>query len=74
MSSFRDILRWYNNKDVMPSLEPMQKMIAFCQDKNSDMLKLRCTLPNFANICLHESTDAKFYAFTEEEKDLLEKI
>ena len=38
------------------------------------MLKLGCTLPNLAYICLHKSTDAKFYSFTEGDKDLLEKI
>ena len=38
------------------------------------MLKLSCTLPNLANICLHKSTDSKFYPFTENDKDLLEKI
>ena len=38
------------------------------------MLKLGCTLPNLANICLHKSTDANFYPFTEGDKDLLEKI
>ena len=34
-------------------------MIAFYHDKDIDMLKLGCTLPNLANICLHKSTDAK---------------
>ena len=38
------------------------------------MLKLVCTSPNLANICLHKSTDAKFYPFTEGDNDLLEKI
>ena len=70
----RGLLRWYNNKDVVPTLEAMQKMIAFYHDKDIDMLKLCCTLPNLANICLHKSTDAKFYPFTEGDKDLLEKI
>ena len=37
------------------------------------MLKLGCILPNLANICLHKSTDAKFYPFTEGNKNLLEK-
>ena len=64
----------YNNKDVVPTLEAMQKMIAFYHDKDIDMLKLGCTLPNLANICLNKSTDAKFYQFTEGDKDLLEKI
>ena len=31
-------------------------------------------ITNLANICLHKSTDAKFYPFTEEDKDLLENI
>ena len=51
----------------------MQKMIAFYHDKDIDMLKLGCTLLNLANICLHKSTDAKFYPFTEGDRDLLEK-
>ena len=38
------------------------------------MLKLGCTLPNQANICLHKYTDAKFYPFTGGDKDLLEKF
>ena len=74
MSSLKDFLRWYKNKDVVPNLEAMQKMIAFYHDKDIDMLKLGCTLPNLANICLHKSTDAKFYPITEGDKDLLEKI
>ena len=49
-------------------------MIAFYHDKDIDMLKLGCTLPNLANICLHKSTDAKFCPFTEVEKKLFEKI
>ena len=58
----------------MPTLEAMQKMIVFYHDNDIDMLKLGCTLPNLGNICLHKSTDATFYPFTEGEKDLLEKI
>ena len=38
------------------------------------MLKLGCTLPNLANISLHKSTSAKFYPYTETDKDLLQKI
>ena len=74
MNSFKDFLRWYNNKDVVPTLEATQKMTAFYHEKDIDMLKLGCTLPNLANICLHKSTVAKFYPFTEGEKDLLEKL
>ena len=58
----------------MPTFEAMQKMIALYHDKFIDMLKLGCTLPHLANICLQKSTDAKFYPCTEGDKDLLEKI
>ena len=61
------------NKDFVPTLKAMQKMISFYHDKDIDMLKLACTLLNLANICLHKSTNAKFYPFTERDKDLLEK-
>ena len=57
MQKFSDFLKWYNNKDVVPTLEVMQKMIEFYHNKGSDMLKRGCTLPNLANICLHKSTD-----------------
>ena len=73
MTSIKDFLCWYNNKDVVPTLEAMQKMIAFYHDKDIDMLKLGCTLPKLANICLFNSTDAKFNPFTEGDKDRLEK-
>ena len=51
----------------------MQKTIEFYHN-GIDMLKLGCTLPNFANICSHKSTDAKIYPFIESDKDLLETI
>ena len=74
MKSFKDFLIWYNNKNVVPTLEAMQKMIEFYQQREIVMLKLGCTLPNLANICLHKSTGSTFYLFTESEKELLEKI
>ncbi len=52
----------------------MRKMIEFYHNKGIDMLILGCSLPNLANICLHKSTDSKFYPFTESDKDLLEKL
>ena len=74
MCTFKDFLRWYNNKDVVPTLEAMQTMLAFYHKKGIDMLKLGWPLPNLANICLHKSTSAKFYPFTETDKDLLQKF
>ena len=72
--SSKDFLMWYNNKDVVPTLEAMQKMFEFHHQKEIDMLNLDCILPNLVNICLHKSKDSKFNPFTESDKDLLEKI
>ena len=33
MSTFKDFLRWYNNKDVVPTLEAMQKCLLFITRK-----------------------------------------
>ena len=72
MTLFRDLLRWYINKHVVPTLDAMQKLIEFYHDKGIDMLKLGCTLPNLANICLNKSTDYKFYPFFSNDSDSLE--
>ena len=45
MTTFQDFVRWYN-KDVVPTLEAMQKMMEFYHNKGIDMLQLGCTLPN----------------------------
>ena len=74
MRTFKDFLRWYNIKDVVPTLEAKQKIVDFYHNKGIDTLKLGCTLLNLPNICLHKSTTAKFYHFTESDEDLLEKI
>ena len=74
MQSFKDFLGWYINKDVVPTLKAMKKLIHFYHEKGIDMLKLGCTLPNLANICLHSSTSAKYYPFPAGDKDLLEKV
>ena len=48
MCTFEDFLRWYNNKDVVPTLEAMQKRLALYHKKGIDMLKLGCRLPNLS--------------------------
>ena len=37
MKYFKDFLLWYNNKDVVPTLEARQKKIEFYHDKEIDM-------------------------------------
>ena len=66
--TFKDLLRRYNNKEVVPTLEAMQKMVGFYHNKRIDMLKLGRTLTNFEKFCLHKSTNATFFPFTETDK------
>ena len=65
MSSFNNFFRSKNSIYVVPTLKPRKKMNAFYNDKDTDRLKLGCTLPNLEKFCLHKSTDAKFIPFTE---------
>ena len=74
MKIFRDFFRRYNKKDVVPTLQAMKKMMKFYHDQKIDILKLGCTLPNLAHICLHKSMNRKFYPFIEADKGLHEKI
>ena len=53
MQTFRDFVRWYNNKEVEPTLEAMNKMISFYHSRQVDMLKLGYTFTNLANRFLH---------------------
>ena len=69
MNTFHDFLKWYNNKDVVPTLDAMTKMIQFYHSKQIDLLKLGYTLPNLANRFLHSSTDVAFFPFCEQDKE-----
>ena len=53
LSSFLDLLQWYDNKDFVPNSEEKQKMTAFYHDAYINMLKVGFTLPKLAKICLH---------------------
>ena len=39
MQTFREFLIWYNNLDVQPFCEALEKMCAFWKDKKIDMLR-----------------------------------
>ena len=68
METFQGFLKWFNNKDVVPTLEVSQKMMQFYHQKGIDMLRLSFTGPNLANRILHSSTSLKFYPFNQEDK------
>ena len=60
MSTLRNFLHCCNNKNVVPTLESMQKKIEVYHDKGINMLKPGCPLPMLANICPHKSADLIF--------------
>ena len=45
MKTFEDWLRYYNNHDVVPGLEALEKMCAFYSDKGIDILKDAVSIP-----------------------------
>ena len=53
--SFGENFLWCNRKDVVLTLETMQKLIEFYYSKGIDTFNLRSTLPNSAIVCLHKS-------------------
>ena len=42
MITFKNFSVWYNNKDIVPTPEAVQKLIMFYHDKAIDMLNLTC--------------------------------
>ena len=40
LESFQDFLKWYNNKDVVPTPETLQKVLQFYRQKGIEILKL----------------------------------
>ena len=48
MRTMRDCLVWYNNLDVGPFVEALEKMCQFWQSKGIDMLKEAISLPGLA--------------------------
>ena len=45
MSTFKDFLVWYNNLDVVPFLEAVEKMSQFWQERKIDMFKDDVSVP-----------------------------
>ena len=50
MEDMMDFLKWYNNRDVQPTLEAMKRMVAFYHGIHMDVLKSGYTLPSVATV------------------------
>jgi hypothetical protein len=60
MKTMKDFLRWYNNCDVIPMVEALNKMFVFYRDKGLDMFKDAISLPGLAYKMLLSCTEEKF--------------
>jgi hypothetical protein len=68
MKTFKDFLEWYNNLDVLPFIEAVEKMKDFYKLKRLDIFKDGVSLPGLVLKYLIKSTDSEFYLFDEKDK------
>ena len=62
---------WYNNLDVVPFLEVIEKMREFWKDRSIDIFKDGVIVPGLTMKCLFLNvTDTYFSLFSEKDKDL----
>ena len=61
MSTFKDFLVWYNNLDVVPFLEAVEKMSAFWQERKIDMFKDGISVPGLTLKYLFSFLDEQTY-------------
>ena len=71
MDTFRDFLVWYNNLDVVPFLEAIDKMSDFWKQRDIDIFKDGVSVPGLTmKYLLSNVPDTYFSLFTEQDKDL----
>ena len=73
MNSFKHFLRWYNNKDIVPTLEAMQTLIAFSPRQRHRYVEAGFYITKPNQNFPHKFLNAKLYLFTEVAKHLLEE-
>ena len=61
MSTIKDFLVWYNNLDVVPFLEAVEKMSAFWQEGKIDMFKDGISVPGLTLKYLFSFLDEQTY-------------
>ena len=61
MKTMRDFLVWYNNRDVVPFLQAIDKQFAFYQQQNIDMFKDGISVPGLTLLYLFNNIPSKTY-------------
>ena len=72
MTTMRDYLVWYNNRDVIPFLEAIDKQFAFYQQQNIDMFKDGISVPGLTLLYLFNDLPPNtfFTVFNQTNSDL----
>ena len=72
MTTMRDYLIWYNNRDVTPFLEAISKQFAFYRDRDIDMFKDGISVPGLSLLRLFNDlpNDTFFTIFNQTNSDL----
>ena len=72
MKTMRDFLVWYNNRDVIPFLQAIDKQFAFYQQHNIDMFKDGISVPGLSLLHLFNDlpNDTNFTVFNRTNSDL----
>ena len=72
MKTMRDFLVWYNNRDVVPFLEAIDKQFAFYQQQNIDMFKDGISVPGLTLLYLFNDLPPNtfFTVFNQTNSDL----
>ena len=68
MKTFKDFLEWYNNLDVLPFIEAVEKMKTFYKLKRLDIFKDGVSLPGLVLKYLMRGTKSEFHLFDENDK------
>ena len=74
MNTMRDYLVWYNNRDVVPFLEAVEKQFNFYQMLKVDMFKDGISVPGLTLKYLFKTTEANFTLINQQNADLHELI
>ena len=72
MTTFRDFLMWYNNLDVQPFCDALEKMRQFWKDRNIDLLRQGISIPGITLTYLFMTLQPgiHFSLFDKRSKDL----
>ena len=72
MTTLRDFLVWYNNRDVVPFLQAIDRQFDFYQQRGIDMFKQGISVPGLTLLYLFNDLPEKTYftIFNDKNKDL----